>query len=238
MRSICGKYEVPKFFRDEWEVRWKTISANYRLKYDDYVGKFTFKTRKYTGQYLVDLIKSESGEDARVLDVGCGINPFKEHFKNIIGVDPGDWGNADMQMDLNQAYNLFYPHSFDWILSIGYLHHMNEHEMHIAIEQIKELCAYNGKMACLINPVNNGGHKLYPMDRETIDILTAQHGLQYFMEPVLDYTDVSKIPENVVLQEKPQNNKIRTRLFWIWQKENSMMQMRLDDGLDLVGLRR
>ena len=217
MRDLTGRYELPKHFRDEWEVRWKDLEKTYRDKYDQYIGKFTFDTRHYTGEYLVDLIEEEDGHNAMILDIGCGVNPFKKYFRNLIGVDPGDWGNADLQLDCNGAFNLFQSNSFDWILGIGFIHHCNTTEIHLAIEQMKSLVKPGGKIAMLVN--HDKRPSLYPFDEETVETLTDLHELNYFHYPVEDYTDISKVSWQI--DDEIQDGKIRKRLFWIWQTDST-----------------
>jgi len=235
MKDLTGKYELP----DWWDLPYEDRKAHWSMRYErptfgynEYVSKFTYETRKYTGDWLLKNILTESGENALVLDVGCGINPFKGKIKNLIGVEPGTWGNADIQTDLNGAHKLFQKEQFDWVLAIGILHHHDELTIHKMVEQLKDLIKPNGYIACLCKPHNDipelqdhpdfgAPAYLYPWFNETTDILTQEHNLKYFQEPVVDYTDINLIPDDLELKEKVTNNKTRERIFWIWQKDTT-----------------
>jgi hypothetical protein len=52
-----------------------------------------FGNYQFSGYSLID--KVQLGE--RVIDVGCGINPFKGHIPNLIGIDPA-FPEADYQL--------------------------------------------------------------------------------------------------------------------------------------------
>ena len=49
----------------------------------------------WTGWRLIDEVK----EGQRVLDVGCGVNPFKRHLPNLTGIDITDIG-SDIQTSI------------------------------------------------------------------------------------------------------------------------------------------
>lgn len=58
---------------------------------------------QYTGWHLIEKIRP--GE--KVIDVGCGQNPFREKISNLIGIDPA-FPEADHQMTLEQ-FAVAYP---------------------------------------------------------------------------------------------------------------------------------
>jgi ubiquinone/menaquinone biosynthesis C-methylase UbiE len=225
MKDITGKYELPDWWNksldnryDDWLEKYTRVDVGY----DEYVGQFTFNTRKYTGEWLLNEIKKD-GEDVKVLDVGCGKNPFKGKVKNVIGVEPGTWGNADMQLNLDGAWNLFKPNTFDWVLAIGILHHHDTDDIHLMIKQLMDLVKPGGKVACLCKPFANDKEApyLYPWSFETTKTFTALHNLKYYLEPVEDYTILDKIPNDIKLYEVVTNNKTRERIFWIWEKDTT-----------------
>lgn len=222
MKDLTGTYDLPNWWNKDKVDRyadWREKYTTGKIGYDEYVGQFTFETRKYTGQWLLDEIKKD-GEDVMVLDVGCGKNPFKGKVKNVIGVEPGVWGNADMQLDLEGAHDLFKRDKFDWVLAIGILHHHNTEDIHIMINQLMDLVKVGGKVACLCKPYDKDSEApyLYPWTFETTNILTKEYNLSYYLEPVEDYTIVDRIPNQVELYETVTDNKTRERIFWIWQK--------------------
>jgi len=54
-----------------------------------------FGNYQYSGYELIE--KVQPGE--KVLDVGCGINPFRGHIPNLVGIDPA-FPEADQQVSL------------------------------------------------------------------------------------------------------------------------------------------
>lgn len=55
---------------------------------------------QFTGYALIDKIQ----EGERVIDVGCGTNPFSGHIPNLIGIDPA-FPEADFQLSLEDYAN-------------------------------------------------------------------------------------------------------------------------------------
>tara|TARA_B100000963_G_C22520036_1_gene622618 strand:+ start:391 stop:900 length:510 start_codon:yes stop_codon:yes gene_type:complete len=81
------------YFRDSWKP-----------DYDKF---------NHTGWNLLDKID----KDAHILDIGCGYNLFKPHFKNLYGIDPYN-ENADEVISLED----YTPHkNFDVYLALGSL---------------------------------------------------------------------------------------------------------------------
>lgn len=225
MIDITGQFELSDWWNKSIEERdsdWKATYTRKELGYDEYIGKFTYDTRKFTGEFLLKEIKKD-GSGAFVLDVGCGNNPFKNRLKNVIGVEPGTWGSPDINTDLQGAYDIFKENTFDWILAIGVLHHHNTETIHTMIEQMKHLVKSNGKIACLCKPFNGykAGAELYPWSFETTHAFSKAHNLEYYLDPVIDYTYASKVEENerFYLRDPVKNGKTRERIFWIWQKK-------------------
>jgi len=234
--DITGKVELPNWWNKPIEERTKDWQDRYKkdeVGYDDYIGQFTYDTRKYTGKWLLRNIRHNSGKDALVLDVGCGVNPFKNKIKNLIGIEPGTWGNPDINIDLEGACNIFQKESFDWVLAIGILHHHDEVTIHKMIQQLKYLTKPGGYIACLCKPYDDDPEKLYhpefgkpanlyPWFVETTHIFTKEHKLKYYQEPIIDYTDLSLVPNDIEIKDKVVNGRIRERLFWIWEKDTTL----------------
>jgi hypothetical protein len=55
------------------------------------------ETYQFSGYALIEKIQ----EGERVLDVGCGTNPFKGHIPNLVGIDPA-FPEADVQVTLEE----------------------------------------------------------------------------------------------------------------------------------------
>ena len=62
--------------------------------------KEKFLTHSETNMNLVDELAAEEG---LVIDVGCGINPFKPYVKNLIGLDVAHYPEADLTMSIEEA---------------------------------------------------------------------------------------------------------------------------------------
>lgn len=227
MKDLTNTYELHEWWNKPLDERNKDWKKKYNAKhvgYEDYVQRFTYETRKYTGEWLLKEIEKD-GEDVIVLDIGCGKNPFKNRIKNVIGVEPGNWGNPDLNLNCTEAFSLFRENSIDWILSIGVLHHSNTEEIHEMVEQMKAMVKPNGKIACLCKPVDGypkldkDGPQIYPWTYETCDALTDAHNLKYYQKPIIDYTDVRlNFLDTEMIYDPIIDNRCRERIFWIWQK--------------------
>jgi len=217
--TLSDWWEKPERERDS---DWKATYTRKDVGYDEYISQFTYETRKYTGEYLLNEIKKD-GPDVFVLDIGCGKNPFKDRLKNVIGVEPGTWGNPDLNIDLQGAYDIFKHSTFDWVLCIGVLHHHNTETIHKMIEQMKALVKPGGKIACLCKPHDGykAGAELYPWSFETCSAFGKEHGLEYYLPPVIDYTDTTILTERMYLRDPVENNKTRERIFWIWKTDKA-----------------
>lgn len=74
---------------ETYDREWLTNYFTY-----DWVSSRTAGLDKYywTGFRLIEVV--EEGE--RVLDVGCGVNPFKRHIKNLHGIDITNIGSDEV----------------------------------------------------------------------------------------------------------------------------------------------
>ena len=66
--DVTEQYKLPQWWRLPEDVRWRHTARNYRKSYDAWTAEFTFDTRKYSGQWLVDsclLYTSPSPRDKR-----------------------------------------------------------------------------------------------------------------------------------------------------------------------------
>lgn len=69
---------------------------------------------QYSGYALVD--KVLPGQ--RVVDVGCGFNPFKNYIPNLIGVDPA-FDQADFRMTIEEYAQVHYIQRFHVAFCLG-----------------------------------------------------------------------------------------------------------------------
>jgi len=56
-----------------------------------------------------------------ILDIGCGTNPYKEHVNNLIGIDVGNYPEADINLSCQEvkALNIFQDNCADAVLALG-----------------------------------------------------------------------------------------------------------------------
>lgn len=78
--------------------------------------KEKFLTHSKTNMNLVDELKEIEG---LVIDVGCGINPYKEHVKNLIGLDVAHYPESDLTMSIEEASDIFQPGCADCVIALG-----------------------------------------------------------------------------------------------------------------------
>ena len=58
--------------------------------------------------------------DANIVDAGCGVNPYRKYFSNLIGFDFIDYGNQDYVCKILDAP--IELESQDGVLCLGVLH--------------------------------------------------------------------------------------------------------------------
>jgi len=208
--EVTGTFELPQWWRLPERVRWEHTARNYQKSYDAWTAEFTFATRKYSGQWLVDYINNKDPE-ALVLDVGCGSNPYKGKIKNLIGIEPGDWGSADLRWSLGEAGNMMCNNTFDYIVAIGPLNHGDTYEIDDMLGTIHGLLKPGGELIALVKPANWAHIKVdpwrenrglcYPWLKKSIQKFESMHGFSSSKRavmfgvdgPVLDGTDLGTI---------------------------------------------
>ena len=101
----------------------------------------------WTGWRIAEEINKTN--PAKVLDVGCGYNPFKERIPNLIGIDP--YNNcADFMIDILD-YNVE-PESFDHIIALGSINFNSREDVEIRFRKTVELLKSKGKLWMRANP--------------------------------------------------------------------------------------
>lgn len=100
--------------------------------------RFSTLNYLYTGYSLIKEIK----DNEWVLDVGCGINPFKKFIKNLIGIDPIKYNNSlvDVVTKL-ETYNT--EQKFDVFFCLGSLSPICKTTVYNQFNKIKNLAALN-----------------------------------------------------------------------------------------------
>jgi hypothetical protein len=85
----------------------------------------------------------------RVLDVGCGYNPFKGRIPNLIGIDP--YNNcADFQVDILDYH--VEPASYDHVIALGSINFNSREDIEIRFAATVNLLAPNGHLWMRCNP--------------------------------------------------------------------------------------
>lgn len=100
---------------------------------------------KYSGWALLDVIP----KDAKILDVGCGYNLFKEHFPNLYGIDPAN-KCADEIISIEEFNSA--GQQWDYILCLGSLNFGDYDTVKSQVEKTVSCCATNGKIYWRQNP--------------------------------------------------------------------------------------
>ncbi len=111
----------------------------------------------WTGFKLIDEIK----ENERVLDVGCGVNPFKRHIPNLVGIDITDIG-ADEVCPIEE-YELIdmYEEKYDVAFCLGSINFGDMALIDIQIEKIVNCLKDKSRIYWRCNP----GHRDHGNDR-------------------------------------------------------------------------
>ena len=100
----------------------------------------------YTGWWICDEINKTYPN--RVLDVGCGYNPFKERIQNLVGIDP--YNNcADFMVDVLD-YDV--PEQYDHVIALGSINFNEREDIEQRFEKCVALMAPGGKLWMRCNP--------------------------------------------------------------------------------------
>jgi len=93
-----------------------------------------FGNYQFSGFGLID--KVQLGE--RVIDIGCGINPFKGHIPNLIGIDPA-FPEADYQITLEDYVKTNNLIRFNVAFCLGSINFGNKDDIEYQISLIVKL---------------------------------------------------------------------------------------------------
>lgn len=107
-------------------------------------GSNPIKTAELSGMSLIDKIKP--GE--RVLDVGCGINPFKEFIPNLIGIDPA-FDQADYKCTIEEFET---DEKFDVAFCLGSINFGDSATIERQIAKVVSLLKPDGRIYWRCNP--------------------------------------------------------------------------------------
>jgi hypothetical protein len=94
----------------------------------------------------------------KVLDVGCGYNPFKGRIPNLIGIDP--YNNcADFMVDILDYH--VEPASYDHVIALGSINFNSRADIELRFAATVNLLAPNGHLWMRCNPGHS--HKNGPL---------------------------------------------------------------------------
>jgi SAM-dependent methyltransferase len=123
------------------------LSERYTHRFFKEIWKPRTGDYEHTGWSLVDEINQLIPE--RVLDVGCGYNPFKGRINNLIGIDPYN-DAADYEVDILD-YKVR-PESHDVIIALGSINFNSLDEIRQRFEHCVNLLRPGGKFFLRANP--------------------------------------------------------------------------------------
>jgi hypothetical protein len=98
------------------------------------VSRFTTLNYKYSG---IELVK-EIQVDEQVLDVGCGINPFKGLIKNLVGIDPIKYQDSGADI-ITKLEDFETDQTFDVFFCLGSLNPVSKPILYNQFRKIKSL---------------------------------------------------------------------------------------------------
>lgn len=101
----------------------------------------------HSGWALVEAVNKLNPE--KVLDVGCGYNPFKGRINNLIGIDPYN-DAADYEVDILD-YRVK-PASHDVVIALGSINFNSKDEIEQRFEHCVNLLKPGGKFFLRANP--------------------------------------------------------------------------------------
>jgi SAM-dependent methyltransferase len=101
----------------------------------------------WTGWRIVEEINKTN--PSKVLDVGCGYNPFKERIPNLVGIDP--YNNcADFMVDILD-YTVE-TESFDHVIALGSINFNSRSDIEVRFKKTIDLLKPGGKLWMRANP--------------------------------------------------------------------------------------
>jgi hypothetical protein len=100
---------------------------------------FGIEQYQYTGFALIDKIQ----EGERVIDIGCGANPFKGHIPNLIGIDPA-FPEADVNLSLEDYVAQGVVQRFNVAFCLGSINFGTKENIEHQIDLVKQLLRTKG----------------------------------------------------------------------------------------------
>ena len=168
---------------------------------DYFLNHWNSEIPKYThsGFALFHQVK----ESERVLDVGCGHNPFKGLIKNLVGIDP-----AFPQADFNGTIEEYESDElFDVAFCLGSINFGDEAKIRREIEKVISLLTPNGRIYWRCNPARTDHDSDKCEEINFFDWSLAYHE-QFCKDYGFELYDVAL--------ERPEPHK--KRIYAVWQR--------------------
>jgi len=166
--------------------------------------EFRLKGFQYSGTNLIDEINSLNPQS--VVDVGCGVNYFRDKIKNLIGFDIVDYSDIDFHCSIQDM--VIDNDSVDVVLALGSLQYTNRELTLIDIQRVVGWMRPGGYLVVrnqqFVSESDSVKSKApYHWSQEWFDKISKDLGLKLIKGPLIDL-----------------NNKLKDleRIVWWWQK--------------------
>ena len=141
---------------DEWKKTF-TESELYKTKieniYDVYDYEFepqmprnifTKKNITLLPFFFIDKFITKDKDPEQVIDIGCGVNFYKQFYPNVYGVDPHDYGPNTRDSNLDSDWYQRHYNKCKKIISTNALHFIDVKYLKHRIDQFKKLLTPDG----------------------------------------------------------------------------------------------
>ena len=107
--------------------------------------------KQISNQHIIDTVNRHSPKST--LDIGCGLNSFKEKIPNLVGIDPyiDSWG-PDQKTTLYEFHRDNSGKQFDAILALESINYGPYPKILQELEMVNNLLADDGHLYMRVNP--------------------------------------------------------------------------------------
>lgn len=142
-KRISGLYKIKESLMHSYNKDQEAITNYFSKEWPANHGTGIYHYR-YSGQQIIDQILPGQS----VIDVGCGLNLFKQKLPNLIGIDPS-FDEADEKVTLEDFKT---DKTFDVALCLGSINFGNEDYVLDQISRVLKLLKSNGRIFWRCNP--------------------------------------------------------------------------------------
>ena len=152
----------------------------------------------WTGFRLIEEIK----DNERVIDVGCGVNPFKRHIPNLFGIDITDIGCDEVCAI--EDYEVIEPYEdyYDVAFCLGSLNFGDRELIQLQCKRVSEALKPKARIYWRCNP----GHRDHGNNRV--------NDVPFFNWTIEDHFELAKENGFKVTEFMPDNN----RMYVKWER--------------------